>query len=252
MLNKEILELCKKNANKKIRSLPKELEDFSKFLNLSPNTYQLFLSTPKFFEEIIKKDFSMGNWLYWKEMDERIRFLCISLSYKSEAIFREIINSINSFNFLPAIILIRSFLEHAAVIHYYLWKIIPLYNKINSDKNIQKIIKGELKGIFVSEELEDLLILYSHGTRKSDLVSINEKWMQKNVLTMIDFLSKIKIEGLEKGQDLEYIPFRLVPNFRKRYPKGEFWNDGYFCASCGSDFEKALKYIENQELHHSC
>ena len=48
-----------------------------------------------------------------------------------------------------------------------------------------------------------------------------------------------------------YIFFRLCPNFRKRYPRGEFWNDGYFCVSCGSDFERALKYIENQEFHHS-
>ena len=44
--------------------------------------------------------------------------------------------------------------------------------------------------------------------------------------------------------------FMLCPNFRKRYPRGEFWNDGYFCASCGSDFERALRYIENQEIHH--
>src|SRR3989338_3866302 len=45
--------------------------------------------------------------------------------------------------------------------------------------------------------------------------------------------------------------FMLCPNFRKRYPRGEFWNDGYFCAGCGSDFERALRYIENQEIHHS-
>jgi putative transposase len=48
-----------------------------------------------------------------------------------------------------------------------------------------------------------------------------------------------------------YILFRLCPDFRKRYPKGEFWNDGYFCASCGNDFEKAMNYIRNQKLHHS-
>ncbi len=42
-----------------------------------------------------------------------------------------------------------------------------------------------------------------------------------------------------------YILFRSVPDFRKRYSRGEFWNDGYFCASCGSDFEKALRDIEN-------
>ena len=48
-----------------------------------------------------------------------------------------------------------------------------------------------------------------------------------------------------------YILFRLCPDFRKRYPQGHFWNEGYFCASCGSDFERAMKYIENQELHHA-
>jgi putative transposase len=47
-----------------------------------------------------------------------------------------------------------------------------------------------------------------------------------------------------------YILFRLCPDFRKRYPRGEFWNDGYFCEGCGSDFDKALRYIENQEQHH--
>ena len=47
-----------------------------------------------------------------------------------------------------------------------------------------------------------------------------------------------------------YIIFRLCPALRKRYPKGHFWNEGYFCEGCGSDFERALRYIENQELHH--
>ena len=64
--------------------------------------------------------------------------------------------------------------------------------------------------------------------------------------TMCDAMLMQIIKGLSS-----YILFRLCPDFRKRYPRGEFWNDGYFCASCGSDFEKALKYIENQELHHS-
>jgi REP element-mobilizing transposase RayT len=47
-----------------------------------------------------------------------------------------------------------------------------------------------------------------------------------------------------------FILFRLCPDFRKRYPRGEFWNDGYFCASCGSDFERALSYVKNQKQHH--
>jgi putative transposase len=48
-----------------------------------------------------------------------------------------------------------------------------------------------------------------------------------------------------------YLIFRLIPNFRKRYKKNHFWSEGYFCASCGSDYERAMKYIENQEMHHN-
>ena len=48
-----------------------------------------------------------------------------------------------------------------------------------------------------------------------------------------------------------YILFRLCPDLRLRYPRGHFWNKGYFCAGCGNDFQRALKYIENQELHHA-
>ena len=48
-----------------------------------------------------------------------------------------------------------------------------------------------------------------------------------------------------------YILFRICPELRKRYPKGHFWNKGYFCTGCGTDFERALSYVQNQELHHS-
>jgi putative transposase len=48
-----------------------------------------------------------------------------------------------------------------------------------------------------------------------------------------------------------FIIFRLCPAIRKRHPKGYFWSEGYFCVSCGSDYEKAKKYIENQKTHHN-
>ena len=63
-------------------------------------------------------------------------------------------------------------------------------------------------------------------------------------------MSDAKLMQIIKGLS-SYILFRLCPNFRKRYPRGHFWNGGYFCVSCGSDFEKAYSYIENQEQHHS-
>ncbi len=80
------------------------------------------------------------------------------------------------------------------------------------------------------------------------------KVLQEHAHLIVDCprtLSDAKMMQIIKGLS-SYILFRLCPDFRKRYPKGEFWNDGYFCASCGSDFERALKYIENQEIHHSC
>jgi len=48
-----------------------------------------------------------------------------------------------------------------------------------------------------------------------------------------------------------YIIFRICPDLRKRYPRGHFWSEGYFCEGCGSDFEKALSYIKNQKVHHA-
>ena len=48
-----------------------------------------------------------------------------------------------------------------------------------------------------------------------------------------------------------YIIFRICPDLRKRYPRGHFWSEGYFCEGCGSDFEKALAYIKNQKVHHA-
>ena len=48
-----------------------------------------------------------------------------------------------------------------------------------------------------------------------------------------------------------FIIFRLCPNLRKRYPRGHFWNGGYFCDGVGKkNFEEKYKYIENQEKHH--
>ena len=62
-------------------------------------------------------------------------------------------------------------------------------------------------------------------------------------------MSIAKLLQIIKGLSA-YILFRICPNLRKRYPKGHFWSEGYFCESCGSDFEKAYSYILKQEHHH--
>jgi len=63
-------------------------------------------------------------------------------------------------------------------------------------------------------------------------------------------LSIAKLMQIIKGLS-SYLMFRMCPNLRKRYPRGHFWSEGYFCASCGTDFERALKYIQNQKFHHA-
>ena len=63
-------------------------------------------------------------------------------------------------------------------------------------------------------------------------------------------LSDAQLMQVVKGLS-SYILFRLCPELRLRYSRGHFWNKGYFCAGCGNDFQRALKYIENQELHHA-
>ena len=48
-----------------------------------------------------------------------------------------------------------------------------------------------------------------------------------------------------------YILFKICPNLRKRYPRGHFWNGGYFCCSVGVDYDRVFEYVKNQELHHA-
>lgn len=84
-------------------------------------------------------------------------------------------------------------------------------------------------------EIKILKVLKEH----SHMIVNCPRTMSQSMLMQI-------IKGLSS-----YILFRLCPDFRKRYPRGHFWNEGYFCASCGSDFERAMNYISNQELHHA-
>jgi putative transposase len=65
--------------------------------------------------------------------------------------------------------------------------------------------------------------------------------------TMTDIKAIQIIKGLSS-----YLLFRICPNLRKRYPKGHFWNAGYFCDSVGNgDYSAVYKYIEDQDLHHN-
>jgi len=61
--------------------------------------------------------------------------------------------------------------------------------------------------------------------------------------------SDAKLLQIIKGSSA-FLIFRLCPNLRKRYPRGHFWNAGYFCCSVGANFEAVFEYVKNQNLHH--
>lgn len=63
-------------------------------------------------------------------------------------------------------------------------------------------------------------------------------------------MSDAKLMQIIKGLPA-YILFRLCPELRKRYSLGHFWNKGYFCQGYGTDYEKALKYVQSQELYYA-
>ncbi|PIO07342.1 IS200/IS605 family transposase [Candidatus Pacearchaeota archaeon CG10_big_fil_rev_8_21_14_0_10_34_12] len=79
------------------------------------------------------------------------------------------------------------------------------------------------------------------------------KVMEEHVHMIVDIprtMTDAKALQIVKGLS-SYILFRICPNLRKRYPKGHFWSEGYFCDGVGeSDFARTWVYIENQELHH--
>ena len=88
--------------------------------------------------------------------------------------------------------------------------------------------------------------------KKHNIKIVIIRVMEEHVHFITDcprILSDAQLMQIIKGLSA-YILFRICPELRLRYPRWSFWNKGYFCDGCGSDFERTYKYIENQELHH--
>ena len=96
-------------------------------------------------------------------------------------------------------------------------------------------------------------VAINEACKKHKIKPVIIKVLDEHVHLIVDcprILSDAQLLQIVKGLS-SYILFRVCPNLRLRYPRGSFWNRGYFCAGCGSDFQRALDYIENQELHHA-
>ena len=95
-------------------------------------------------------------------------------------------------------------------------------------------------------------VAIEEACKKHKIEIVIIKVLDEHVHLIVDcprVLSDAQLMQIVKGLSA-YILFRLCPDLRLRYPNAHFWNAGYFCQGCGTDFERALKYVENQELHH--
>ena len=109
-----------------------------------------------------------------------------------------------------------------------------------------KMMKKELIKIYCKVAIEE-------ACKKHKIEVVIIKVLDEHSHLIVDCprtISDSKLMQIIKGLSA-YILFRLCPELRKRYPRGHFWNKGYFCQGCGTDFERALSYVQNQELHHA-
>ena len=96
-------------------------------------------------------------------------------------------------------------------------------------------------------------VAIEEACKKHKIEVIIIKILDEHVHLIVDcprILSDAQLMQIIKGLSA-YLLFRICPELRLRYPRGNFWNKGYFCQGCGTDFDRALSYVQNQELHHS-
>ena len=59
-------------------------------------------------------------------------------------------------------------------------------------------------------------------------------------------MTDIKVLQLLKGFT-SFVIFRLIPEFRKRYPKGHLWSRGSFASTVGyTQLDIVVNYVKNQ------
>ena len=122
----------------------------------------------------------------------------------------------------------------------------------NNLKTIQITTKYRYKMMQKDEIKVFCRVAIEEACKKHKIEILIIKVLEEHVHLIADCprtLSDAQLMQIIKGLSA-YILFRICPELRLRYPRGSFWNKGYFCDGCGSDFERAYKYIENQELYH--
>lgn len=106
--------------------------------------------------------------------------------------------------------------------------------------------------MFKSDYIKNICIIAVHEAAKRHSVGIVDAEVDVDHIHIIASLpmtmAPTKALHLIKGFSARLM-FKLVPNFRKRYPKGRLWSPGKFAASVGHiTLENAKKYLED---HHA-
>ncbi len=110
-----------------------------------------------------------------------------------------------------------------------------------------KMMRKEKLKVFCRVAIEEAC--KKHGI-KIEIIKVMDEHVHMIVdipRTMTDAKAIQIIKGLSS-----YILFRICPNLRKRYSKGHFWSEGYFCDGVGeSTYQITYEYVKNQELNHA-
>jgi len=109
--------------------------------------------------------------------------------------------------------------------------------------------------MFKQEENKKLCEEVLHEVAKQHKIEITElSVMPDHIHTVVGIpptMSVSKALQLLKGASSREI-FKRKPNFRCRYPNGNFWSPGKFYRSVGdADMETVLQYIRNQRLQQT-
>ena len=122
----------------------------------------------------------------------------------------------------------------------------------NNLKHIQITTKYRYRMMRKESQKIYCRVAIEEACKKHKIEIVILKVMSEHVHMIVDCprsFSDSKLLQIIKGLSA-YILFRLCPHLRKRYPRGHFWNSGYFCCSVGVDFDRVYKYVENQDVHH--
>lgn len=144
-----------------------------------------------------------------KNMNGWVGFFLYTNAYKAYQLLKELIKSLNSHCYLPAMTLTRSLIEYAATMDYHAKQLMPKISELNRVRNVQslrEVIQPFIEVIGLCHRYARLTRFnwraYVNGDMKSffkDWSHVNEEDRQINILTLID-----KLPQEEKGARFFY------------------------------------------------